>query len=110
TESVDIDQPNDHEVLVKVVGSGVCHSDLHYVDGYYEFPAPAILGHEAAGIVEAVGPRVEDFAPGDHVIACLSVFCGHCDYCLTGRTHLCASRPVRAGSARPRLTWNGAAV
>jgi S-(hydroxymethyl)glutathione dehydrogenase/alcohol dehydrogenase len=73
-EDVEIDTPLEHEVVVRVVASGVCHSDLHFVDGFYEFPAPAILGHEAAGIVEAVGPRVEEFKPGDHVIACLSVF------------------------------------
>jgi S-(hydroxymethyl)glutathione dehydrogenase/alcohol dehydrogenase len=94
-EDVDIDEPAEHEVLVRVVASGVCHSDLHFVDGYYEFPNPAILGHEAAGVVEQVGSQVDEFKPGDHVIACLSVFCGHCDYCLTGRTHLCASRPTR---------------
>src|SRR5207302_670562 len=87
TEDVEIDKPIDHEVLVRVVASGVCHSDLHFVDGFYDFPAPAILGHEAAGIVEDIGPLVDDFAPGDHVIACLSVFCGRCEYCLTGRTH-----------------------
>ena len=109
-EDVEIDTPAEHEVLVRVMASGVCHSDLHYVDGYYEVRAPAILGHEAAGIVEAVGPNVHEFTPGDHVIACLSVFCGHCEYCLTGRTHLCVSRPVRAGSATPRLSWKGQAV
>src|SRR6185312_15962817 len=54
--------------------------------------------------------QVEEFKPGDHVIACLSVFCGRCEYCLTGRTHLCATRPVRAKDAPPRLTWNGQAV
>ena len=54
-EDVDIDEPLEHEVIVRVVASGVCHSDLHFVDGFYEFPAPAILGHEAAGIVEQVG-------------------------------------------------------
>ena len=94
-ENVDVAQPIGREVLVRTVASGVCHSDLHFVDGYYQFPAPAILGHEAAGIVESVGPHVTEFKPGDHVIACLSVFCGHCSYCLTGRTHLCQSRPVR---------------
>ena len=88
-EDVDIDKPIGREVLVRVVASGVCHSDLHFVDGYYPFPTPAILGHEAAGIVEEVGLQVSEFKPGDHVIACLSVFCGHCDYCLTGKTHLC---------------------
>jgi S-(hydroxymethyl)glutathione dehydrogenase/alcohol dehydrogenase len=88
----------------------VCHSDLHFVDGYYPFPTPAILGHEAAGIVEAVGPHVTEFKAGDHVIACLSVFCGHCSYCLTGRTHLCQSRPARTPQEPPKLTWNGAPV
>jgi S-(hydroxymethyl)glutathione dehydrogenase/alcohol dehydrogenase len=85
-ENVDIDKPIGREVLVRTVASGVCHSDLHFVDGYYPFPTPAILGHEAAGIVEEVGLQVSEFKPGDHVIACLSVFCGHCDYCLRALT------------------------
>src|SRR5437899_8045612 len=109
-EEVDIDKPMGREVLVRTVASGVCHSDLHFVDGFYPFPAPAILGHEAAGIVEAVGPMVDEFKPGDHVIACLSVFCGHCEYCLTGRTHLCGSRPVRPKDAPPKLRWQGTPV
>jgi S-(hydroxymethyl)glutathione dehydrogenase/alcohol dehydrogenase len=109
-EEVDVAKPIGREVLVRTVGSGVCHSDLHYVDGFYPFPAPAILGHEAAGIVEAVGPHVAEFKPGDHVIACLSVFCGRCAYCLTGRTHLCQSRPVRSPEEPPKLSWKGAAV
>jgi S-(hydroxymethyl)glutathione dehydrogenase / alcohol dehydrogenase len=109
-ENVDIAQPIEREVLVRTVASGVCHSDLHFVDGYYQFPTPAILGHEAAGIVEAVGPHVTEFKVGDHVIACLSVFCGHCSYCLTGRTHLCQSRPVRSPQQPPKLTWNGSPV
>jgi S-(hydroxymethyl)glutathione dehydrogenase / alcohol dehydrogenase len=104
-EDVEIDKPIEHEVVVRVVASGVCHSDLHFIDGYYEFPAPAILGHEAAGIVEDVGPLVDEFKAGDHVIACLSVFCGRCDYCLTGRTNLCQSRPIRGKDAPPRLSW-----
>jgi len=109
-EQVDIAKPIDREVLVRTVASGVCHSDLHFVDGFYPFPAPAILGHEAAGIVEAVGPNVKEFKPGDHVIACLSVFCGNCSYCLTGRTHLCQSRPVRPANEAPKLSWKGAPV
>jgi S-(hydroxymethyl)glutathione dehydrogenase/alcohol dehydrogenase len=109
-EEVDVAKPIGREVLVRTVGSGVCHSDLHYVDGFYPFPAPAILGHEAAGVVEAVGPHVVEFKPGDHVIACLSVFCGRCAYCLTGRTHLCQSRPVRAPEEPPKLSWKGAPV
>ena len=109
-ENVSIDKPLGREVLVRTVASGVCHSDLHFVDGYYPFPTPAILGHEAAGIVEAVGPQVSGLAPGDHVIACLSVFCGQCDYCLTGKTYLCQTRPVRAKTEPPKLSWNGEAV
>src|SRR5437016_3129001 len=109
-ENVEIAKPIGREVLVRTVASGVCHSDLHFVDGYYPFPTPAILGHEAAGIVEAVGPHVTEFKAGDHVIACLSVFCGHCSYCLTGRTHLCQSRPVRTPQEPPKLSWNGAPV
>jgi S-(hydroxymethyl)glutathione dehydrogenase/alcohol dehydrogenase len=109
-EDVDIAKPLGREVLVRTVASGVCHSDLHFIDGFYPFPAPAILGHEAAGVVEAVGPQVLEFKPGDHVIACLSVFCGNCTYCLTGRTHLCQSRPVRAQNEPPKLTWKGAPV
>jgi S-(hydroxymethyl)glutathione dehydrogenase / alcohol dehydrogenase len=109
-EEVDIAKPIAREVLVRTVASGVCHSDLHFVDGFYPFPTPAVLGHEAAGIVEAVGPHVAEFKPGDHVIACLSVFCGHCSYCLTGRTHLCQSRPVRSPQEPPKLSWKGGPV
>jgi S-(hydroxymethyl)glutathione dehydrogenase/alcohol dehydrogenase len=109
-EEVDISKPIGREVLVRTVASGVCHSDLHFIEGLYPFAAPAILGHEAAGIVDSVGPQVSEFKPGDHVIACLSVFCGHCDYCLTGRTHLCQSRPVRAPGEAPKLSWKGAMV
>jgi S-(hydroxymethyl)glutathione dehydrogenase/alcohol dehydrogenase len=109
-ENVDIAQPIGREVLVRVVASGVCHSDLHFVDGFYPFPTPAILGHEAAGIVEAVGPQVSELKAGDHVIACLSVFCGACDYCLTGKTHLCSKRPARGKDQPPVLSWNGTPV
>ena len=109
-EEVDIAKPIAREVLVRVVASGVCHSDLHFVDGFYPFPTPAILGHEAAGIVEAVGPYVTEFKPGDHVIACLSVFCGQCTYCLTGRTHLCQTKPTRSPTEPPKLSWKGAPV
>jgi S-(hydroxymethyl)glutathione dehydrogenase/alcohol dehydrogenase len=109
-ETVEVDKPIGREVLVRTVASGVCHSDLHFVDGFYPFPTPAILGHEAAGVVEAVGPMVSEFKAGDHVIACLSVFCGTCEYCLTGKTHLCQTRPVRKKEEPPKLTWNGQPV
>ena len=106
-EEIEVAAPIGREVLVKTAATGVCHSDLHFVDGYYPMVAPTILGHEGAGVVEAVGPEVTEFAPGDHVICCPSLFCGSCDYCLTGRTHLCANRPVRPANAPPKYTWNG---
>jgi S-(hydroxymethyl)glutathione dehydrogenase/alcohol dehydrogenase len=107
-EDVEVDAPRAREVLVRTVASGVCHSDLHFVDGYYPHPAPAVLGHEAAGIVEAVGELVTYVKPGDHVIACLSVFCGHCDHCLTGHPNLCNNPETkRAPDEKPRLSQKG---
>ncbi len=107
-EGVDIDKPGPREVLVKTAASGVCHSDLHFVDGLYPFTAPAVLGHEAAGIVEEVGELVTQVAPGDHVIACLSAFCGNCEYCLTGHPSLCRSPEVRRTPDQPpKLTKEG---
>src|SRR5437899_1326032 len=77
-EDVEIDKPRQREVLVRTVASGVCHSDLHFVEGLWPLKGPAVLGHEAAGVVEAVGSDVTYVKPGDKVIACLSVFCGYC--------------------------------
>ena len=110
-ENVDVDDPGPREVLVKTAASGVCHSDLHFVDGFYPFQSPGILGHEAAGVVAEVGSLVQDFRPGDHVIMCLSVFCGNCEYCLSGRPNLCRSPEVqRRPDENPRLSWNGEPV
>ena len=106
-EQLDIDEPMSREVVVKVAASGVCHSDLHFVDGHYPYPAPAVLGHEAAGIVEKVGDLVTQFKPGDHVIACLSVFCGNCKQCLSGRPNLCNSAERSRGPGdKPKLTYS----
>ena len=93
------------EVVVRTVASGVCHSDLHYVDGVSNTVAPAILGHEAAGIVEEVGEQVTYLQPGDHVISCLSVFCGDMPPVPIGTSqplHRSAS-PNRVGPAAPQL-------
>lgn len=110
-EQVDIDKPGPREIVVRTVATGVCHSDLHFVDGLYPYPAPAILGHEAAGIVEEVGDQVTYVKPGDHVIACLSVFCGHCEDCLSGRPNLCQSPETkRSPNDKPKYTWNGKPV
>ena len=106
-QQLDVDEPMEREVVVRTVASGVCHSDLHFIDGLYPMRAPAVLGHEAAGIVEAVGSQVTDFAPGDRVIACLSVFCGKCAQCLTGHPNLCETRPTRSKEQPSRLSWNG---
>ena len=110
-EDVQIDSPGPREVLVRTGASGVCHSDLHFVEGKYSIPMPVLLGHEAAGTVEAVGSLVSYVRPGDRVIMCLSVFCGHCDNCLRGRPVLCSRTDVvRSQSDAPRLTLNDAPV
>jgi S-(hydroxymethyl)glutathione dehydrogenase/alcohol dehydrogenase len=110
-ETVDIDEPRGREVLVRTVATGVCHSDLHVVDGIGRFPLdrPIVLGHEGAGIVEAVGAEVTAVRPGDHVVACLSGFCGACPQCLSGHPNLCTGGIVaRPEGAAPRLSQQGA--
>jgi S-(hydroxymethyl)glutathione dehydrogenase/alcohol dehydrogenase len=110
-EEIDIDRPMAREIVVRTVATGVCHSDLHFVEGKWPFPPPAVLGHEAAGIVEEVGEQVTYVKPGDHVIACLSVFCGHCEQCLTGHPNRCFNPETRRGpSDPPRLSQNGQPV
>ena len=109
-ESVEIDKPWGREVLVRTAATGVCHSDLHVVDGLGRFPLdrPFVLGHEGAGIVEAVGAEVTSVRPGDHVVACLSGFCGTCEQCLAGHPNLCTGGIVtRPDSAQPRLSQKG---
>lgn len=104
-EDVRVDAPMAHEVLIRTAAVGVCRSDLHFVDGAYPHALPTIPGHEAAGVVEAVGSEVRRLKPGDHVVTCLSAFCGTCEYCVTGRTSLCISSAVkRPKGAPPRLT------
>ena len=109
-EQVAIDAPGPEEVLVRTAATGLCHSDLHFVDGSWPTPTPCVMGHEAAGVVEAVGAGVRDFAPGDHVVTCLSVGCGECNTCLGGRSYLCTDgRSVRSRPAEqpPRLALDG---
>lgn len=103
-EDVQISKPGPHEVLIRTKAAGVCHSDLHFVEGSYPHPLPAVLGHESAGVVEAVGSEVRTVKVGDHVITCLSAFCGHCEHCLTGHMSLCVSPETRRDKkAEPRL-------
>lgn len=106
-EEVQVSKPGPREVLVRTVAAGVCHSDLHFMDGSYPYRLPTILGHESAGIVEEVGSDVTYVKKGDHVITCLSAFCGHCDKCLTGHLSLCQSPEVsRKADEESRLISN----
>src|SRR6201998_2142159 len=112
-EAVEIDKPWGREVLVRTAATGVCHSDLHVVDGVGRFPLdrPIVLGHEGAGIVEAVGSDVTSVKPGDHVVACLSGFCGNCPQCLSGHPNVCSNSIVaRKESEAPRLSLGGQPV
>ncbi|MFC0449923.1 Zn-dependent alcohol dehydrogenase [Rhodococcus jostii] len=89
-ETLQLAGPGPGEVLVKVVASGICHSDLHVVNGEWSSPAPLVLGHEGAGIVDAVGDGVTTVSPGDHVVLSWMPYCRRCHYCLAGRPNLCA--------------------
>ena len=104
-EDVVISNPGPHEVLIRTAACGLCHSDLHFIEGIYPHPLPAIPGHEAAGIVEAVGSEVRSVKVGDSVVTCLSAFCGTCEYCVSGRMALClGSETRRQKGDAPRLT------
>ena len=108
---IDIAAPGPNEVLVRTAAVGLCHSDLHMMQGLRPVPLPLVLGHEVAGVVEAVGPNVTGLKAGDHVVGCLSVFCGHCPVCVSGHQVLCANPEVKmAPGVAKRLSMNGAPV
>ena len=89
-EEVELDDPRESEVLVRVAAAGVCHSDLHLADGVLgDDRWPIVLGHEGAGVVEHVGSRVKSVAPGDHVAFCFVPACGDCRACRSGHANLC---------------------
>jgi NDMA-dependent alcohol dehydrogenase len=88
-EEVDLDQPLEQEVLVRLAASGLCHSDAHLVTGDVPIPFPVVGGHEGAGIVEEVGPGVVGIEPGDHVVLAFIPSCGQCHWCATGHSNLC---------------------
>jgi len=105
-EDVSVPNPGPREVLIRTRVAGLCHSDLHFMEGLYPHPLPAVLGHESAGVVEKVGSDVHYVKPGDHVVTCLSVFCGTCDNCTTGRTVLCTDTTVKMLPGQSnRLSW-----
>jgi S-(hydroxymethyl)glutathione dehydrogenase/alcohol dehydrogenase len=86
---LDVDEPGMGEVHIKYVASGLCHSDLHLIDGEIVPRFPIVAGHEGAGIVESVGPDVTKVKPGDHVVCSFIPSCGTCRYCATGHQNLC---------------------
>ncbi|MGI9149718.1 MAG: Zn-dependent alcohol dehydrogenase [Chloroflexota bacterium] len=89
-ETILVDEPGPGEVLVRIQASGVCHTDLHVQAGHIGAP-PILLGHEGAGVVESVGPGVQDLHVGDYVILAWRAPCGVCRFCRQGRLHLCAA-------------------
>lgn len=103
---VTVDDPAPDEVLIRTVASGVCHTDRTMQFGANPLPLPLVLGHEAAGVVEAVGRDVTYVRPGDRVATCASSFCGHCRWCQRGALQHCEnkgrSRPV---GQPPRLSY-----
>ena len=94
-ENINARKPGPREVLLNTAYAGLCHSDLHFMEGLYPHPMPVVLGHESAGIVEQVGSEVSYVKPGDHVITCLSVFCGTCEQCTSGRPVICTNTDVK---------------
>jgi S-(hydroxymethyl)glutathione dehydrogenase/alcohol dehydrogenase len=109
-DDVQIGAIGPHDVLVRTVAAGLCHSDLHFMEGKYPCPVPSVLGHESAGVVEAVGDQVTYLSPGDHVISCISGFCGACAFCLSGRPNLCDKEGLRPDAAAPPRLRRGEQV
>lgn len=88
-EELELAPPRHGEVLVRMRAAGICQSDVHIVDGWLPEPFPMVLGHEGAGVVEAVGPGVSRLRVGDHVVLTIAASCGVCGFCLQGRPNLC---------------------
>src|SRR3954467_15831109 len=105
-EDVSVPNPGPREVLIRTRVAGLCHSDLHFMEGLYPHPLPAVLGHESAGVVEKVGSDVSYVKPGDHVVTCLSVFCGTCDNRRRRRPVLCTDTTVKMIPGQSdRMSW-----
>ena len=107
-EDVDLDGPLAGEVRVRVMATGLCHSDLHYLEGHRAGPYPMIMGHEGAGVVESVGPGVTHVVPGDHVVLSFRPNCGYCAHCQRGESVICDGHQgprqmMHDGTARARL-------
>src|SRR6266566_8663971 len=114
-EEFDLDDPGHGEAMVKISAAGLCHSDLSVIDGNRPRPTPMVLGHEAAGVVEKLGPGVDDLKLGDHVVLVFVPSCGHCGPCAEGRPALCEPGAAANGagtllSGARRLTRDGQPV
>jgi aryl-alcohol dehydrogenase len=113
-EEIDLDNPRDDEVLVRMTASGICHTDLVAREQYLPFPLPAVLGHEGAGVVEKAGAKVKKVAQGDHVVTSY-LSCGTCSSCVRGMTANCLSFfPCNFSGSRldgsPTMSKDGQAV
>ena len=114
-EEVDLEGPGHGELLVRIGAAGLCHSDLSVINGDRPRPMPMVLGHEAAGIVEEIGPGIDDLKRGDHVVLVFVPSCGHCLPCAQGRPALCepGAAANTAGtllSGARRLRRNGSTI
>lgn len=102
-EEIELPPLKSEDVLVAIAACGVCHSDLHIVNGQPGRPFPLVLGHEAAGVVQEAGTSVTTLKPGDHVVLSFHPYCGQCRECTTGRTYRCTLR-----KGPPGYAWDGA--
>ena len=111
-ETVTLDDPAPDEVRIRVVGSGLCHSDLHLINGSMPASLPVIAGHEVGGIVLEVGSEVTGLSKGDHVISCISTHCNKCSRCTSGRTWLCENRlfPGIRSASQPKIYSEGTPI
>jgi S-(hydroxymethyl)mycothiol dehydrogenase len=101
-EEIDLDEPGPGEALVRIEATGVCHSDLHVVRTGHAHQLPVLLGHEGAGVVEAVGDGVDHVAPGERVVVGWRSPCGVCRWCVRGAEHLCRTPPIAEGRMHTR--------
>jgi S-(hydroxymethyl)glutathione dehydrogenase/alcohol dehydrogenase len=109
-DHMEVLEPGPHQVTLKIEATGVCHSDLSCINGTMPQPAPVVLGHEGAGVVEAVGAGVEDLHVGDHVIVAWSVPCGRCRNCVARRAPQLCGTMYSTGALDPRFRLDGQPV
>ncbi|MGH3975575.1 MAG: zinc-binding dehydrogenase [Pseudonocardiaceae bacterium] len=105
-EEIVLRQPRPGEILVRTARAGICGTDLHFAAGMFPYPFPAVLGHEASGVVETVGDGVRDVRPGDRVIVCDQTFCGRCAACIAGAMVYCTDTGPKQRQ-RDRIQLNG---